>query len=99
MIDDAIQIQATGVSLTTSGTSTNATIPNTASGTKPNYIRICVTANCFVKIGQSGVAATNTAILMIPTDHLILKVSGNTTIAAIQQAGAGICNVMPLEDL
>lgn len=99
MIDDAIQIQAVGVSLTTSITSTNATIPTTASGTKPNYIRICVTANCFVKIGPAGVVATGNDILMIPTDHLVLKVSGNTAIAAIQQGAAGICNVMPLEDL
>jgi len=99
MISDAIQIQAVGVSLTTGAASVNATIPNTASAIKPNYIRICVTANCFVKIGPAGVVATGNDILMIPTDHLILKVSGNTTIAAIQQAAAGICNITALEDL
>lgn len=99
MIDDAIQIQAVGVSLTTSGTSNRGTIPNTASGTKPNYIRISVTANCFVKVGDSSVVATNADILMVPADNLILKVSGNTNIAAIQQGSAGICNITPLEDL
>ena len=98
MIDDAIQIQAVGVSLTTAVTSTSAAIPNTASAIKPNYIRICVTANCFVKIGQTGVAATNADILMIPTDHILLKVSGNTHIAAIWAGTAGICNITALED-
>lgn len=99
MIDDAIQIQAVGVSLTTGAASVNATVPYTASATKPNYIRICVTANCFVKIGASGVVATANDILMNPSDCLILKVSGNTTIAAIQQAAGGICNITALEDL
>jgi len=99
MIDDAISIQAAGVSLTTGAASVNSTIPNTSSGTKPNYVRISVTANCFVKVGSAGVAATANDILMIPADHVILKVWGNTTIAAIQQAAAGICNVAPLEDL
>lgn len=99
MIDDAIQIQAVGVSLTTGAASVNATIPNTASATKPKYIRLCVTANCFVKIGQVGVVATGNDILMNPADCLILKVSGNTTIAAIQQAAGGICNITALEDL
>lgn len=66
MIDDAIQIQAAGVTLTTGATSTNAAIPNTASGTKPNYVRIQSTAFCFVKFGATGVAATSSDILLSP---------------------------------
>lgn|ERR1035437_775409 len=100
MIDDAIAVQATGVNITTSGTSANAAIPNNSSGKPPNYVRLSVTANCFVRIGSgSGTTALATDMLMVPADHAILKVAGNTYVAAIQQSGAGICNVTPLEDL
>lgn len=97
---DAIKVVASGVSITTGAASANAAIPNNSSGKPPNYIRISVTANCFIKIGVGvGTAATSTDLLMIPADHCILKVNGETYIAAIQQASAGVCNVVPLEDL
>lgn len=99
MIDDAIQIQAAGATLTTSGTSTNAAIPNTASGTKPKYVRIQSTAFCFVKFGAAGVTATSSDILLSPNESEIYKVSGNAFIAVIQQASAGLLNITPLEDV
>ena len=99
MIDDAIQIQAAGVTLTTGAASTNSAIPNTASGTRPNYARIQSTAFCFVKFGAAGVTATSNDILLSPNESEIYKVSGNTYIAGIQQAAAGLLNVTPLEDL
>lgn len=99
MIDDAIQIQASGAILTTSATSQRVAIPNTASGTKPNYVRIQVVNFAYVKFGDSTVtAASTTGILMSPNDREIFKVSGNTHVAVIWQAAAGVFNIMPLED-
>ena len=98
MIDSAIAIQAAGTSITTGVASASAAIPVNSSGIKPTYARVSVSAAAFVKIGQSAVAATANDILVIPGDAIILKVSGNTHIAAIQQTLAGVCNVTPLED-
>ena len=99
MIDDAIQIQAAGSTLTTSGTSQSVAIPNTASGTKPKYVRIQVTTYAFIKFGNgAGTAATSSDILVSPNESELYKVSGNTHVAAIQQAGAGLVNITALED-
>lgn len=98
MIDDAIKIQNAGITLTTGAASTNGAIPNTLSATKPNYVRIQSTAFCFVKFGASGVAATSSDILLSPNESEIYKVNGNTHVAAIQQAAAGLLNIAPLED-
>lgn len=99
MFDDARHIQAAGTSIATSGTSANAAIPNTASGTRPNYVRVQVTAFAYIKFGASGVTATTNDILMSPNEPEVFTVSGNTYIAAIQQAAAGSVNVTPLENV
>lgn len=97
--DDAKQIQAVGASITTSGTSANAAIPNNASGKAPNYVRLQCTNFAFVKFGVSGVTATSNDILLSPNEPEVFQVSGNTYIAAIQQAAAGIVNVTALENV
>lgn len=99
MIDDAITVIATGSNITTGAASASVAIPNTAAGIAPNYIRVSCTAKCYVKIGGSAVAAAAGDLMLDPTESVILKRSGATHIAAIQQAAAGICNVVALEDL
>lgn len=99
MAVEAKQIQAAGVSITTSGTSASQTLPNNASSLKPNYVRVQVTAFAYIKFGVSGVAATTTDILMSPNEPEVFAISGNTHIAAIQQAAAGVVNVTPLENV
>jgi hypothetical protein len=96
-MDEAIQIQAAGVSITTSGTSASQAIPNDSSGRKARYVRVACTALAFIKFGASGVAATSSNILIMPGEAEIFIVSGNTHIAAIQQAAAGVVNVTPIE--
>lgn len=95
---DAFSISATGANITTSAVSASATIPNGANGTLPKYIRISATANAHVRIGAAGLTAVATDILVTPADSFIIKVCGATTIAAIQDAAAGVVNVIPLED-
>ena len=94
-----LQIFATGVSITTSATSANATIPNSSAGVLPRYIRISATANAFVRIGSGAQTAVATDMLVQPAESVILAVNGNNNIAAIQQLAAGIVQVSPVEDL
>lgn len=96
---EAVQIQASGSTLTTSATSQRVAIPNTASGIKPNYVRVQVTNYQFIKFGDLNVTATSNDILVSPNESELYKVNGNTHVAVIQQAAAGLFNVTPLEDL
>jgi hypothetical protein len=96
---EAIQIQASGVTLTTSGTSARNAIPNNASGKAPNYVRIQVTNYAYVKFGDSAVTATTNDVLLSPNESTEFAISGNTHIAVIQQATAGVVNITPLENV
>jgi 1-aminocyclopropane-1-carboxylate deaminase/D-cysteine desulfhydrase-like pyridoxal-dependent ACC family enzyme len=91
----AMQIFATGVTITTGATSASASIPNCANGTKPKYIRVASTASAYVKIGTTAVAGD---VLVQPGDSIVLAVAGASTIAAIQVSAAGTVQVSPLED-
>lgn len=99
MYDDAKVITVSGVTLTTSGTSASAAIPNNSSGLRPNYVRIQVTNYAFIKFGVSGAAATANDILISPNEPEVFAISGLTHIAAIQQAAAGVINITAMENL
>jgi hypothetical protein len=94
-----IAVNAVGTTITTSGTSASATIPNDASGNIPRYVRVSATAAAYVKIGVSSATATTNDILVQPADAIILEIpSGVTKIAAIQDSAAGKVNVVPLDN-
>jgi hypothetical protein len=98
-MDDYITCTAVGTTITTSGTSASATIPNNSAGEVPRFVRVSATAACYVKLGVSSATATTNDILVQPADAVILQVpSGVTKIAAIQDSAAGKCNVIPLEN-
>lgn len=99
MIDDAISVIATGSNITTSGTSARVAIPNTASGIAPFYVRVSCTAKAYIKLGDSTITAAAGDLLLDPTESVILKTCRATYLAAIQQASAGVVNVVPLEDV
>jgi hypothetical protein len=99
MIDCALSVIATGSNITTSGTSARTTIPNAASGSAPFYVRVACTVAAYVRLGDSSVVAAAGDTLLAPGESLVLKVCGATHIAAIQQASAGVVNVVPLEDV
>lgn len=98
-MDDAKHIQAVGVTITTSGTSARGAITNNGSGEKPRYVRVQSSAFAYIKFGDSSVTATTNDALLSPNEPEVFVVSGNTHIAAIQQASAGVVNVTPLENL
>ena len=95
----AIQIFATGVSITTGVASAGATIPLDSAGRVPRYIRISVTANAHVRIGGGVQTAVATDLLVCVSDSIIISVNGSTHIAALQQMVAGVVQVSPVEDI
>ena len=95
----ALQIIATGISITTSAVSAGATIPLSTSGAVPRFIRISASAAAFVRIGTGAQTAVLTDMLVVPGDALVIATLGCNNIAAIQQAAAGIVQVSPVEDI
>lgn len=95
----AVLVTVTGATITTSGTSAGATIPNNSAGEKPRYIRVAATAAAYVRIGVGAQTAVTTDMLVQPGDAVVMAVpSGVTHIAAIQVTAAGVVQVSPLEN-
>lgn len=98
--EGAIMVVSTGVNLTTSGTSANATIPNCSSGEIPRYIRITASTGAYVRIQASGTpVAVNTDMMVQPGDAVIIAVCNYTKIAALQVSAPGVVQVSPLENM
>ena len=94
-----INVIVTGVSITTSGVSASATIPNDSAGNLPRYVRVASTAAAYVRLGKTSATAVTTDILVQPADAFILAVGGNDKIAAIQDTAAGKVQISPLENM
>ena len=94
-----LMVFATGVSITTSGTSASATIPNMSSGELPRYIRVAASQAACVRLGKTTATAVTTDLQVQPGDAVILCVAGCDKIAAIQVAAAGVVQVSPLENM
>lgn len=93
------KIATSGVTITTSAVSANASIPPNSSGTAPNYVRVQTTNYAFIKFGAAGVAATSNDVLISPNEPEVFSVNGFVSIAAIQQAAAGVVNITPLDNV
>ena len=96
--EGAIRVTATGTNQATGAASARVAIPVTAANTAPRYIRVAGINECYVKVGDSSVVATNGDVLVQPADAPTLNVQGCTHIAFIQGAAAGRVNIVPLED-
>jgi len=92
-----LDVNLTGVNITTGAASASATIPNNQAGQVAKYVRIAATANAHVKVGKTTATATATDMLVTPNEAIILNVTGSDTIAAIQDSAAGTVNVVPIE--
>jgi hypothetical protein len=95
-----ITVATTGATLVTGAASASVAIPVASDGNRPRYIRVAGLNACYVKLGTSGVSATNADTLIQPADAVILNVPmGITHIAAIQDSAAGRVNIVPLENV
>ena len=95
----SISVAATGVKITTSGTSASSALPVANSGAVGFHVRIAATVAAHVRLGIGSATAVTTDLLVQPGDAVILRVpSGATHVAAIQASAAGIVVVSPVED-
>lgn len=97
--EGAVMVVATGVNISTSGTSASATIPNMSSGELPRYIRVTASTGAYVRIGNGTVTAVNTDMMVQPGDAVIIAVFNLTKIAALQVSSPGVVQVSPLENM
>lgn len=97
LTSNALAIAATGVNITTSGTSAHHALPTSADGNVPNYCVISTTAACHVRWGQGTQTAVTTDFYLPANLPVLIKTSGSTDIAAIQDTTGGTLNVAPLE--
>lgn len=92
------RILLTGVNITTGAASASAAIPVNSAAIAARYVVVSCTVNARIRVGQSGVTALATDMLIGPSSGpVILDVSGCTHIAAIQDTGAGVVSVCPME--
>lgn len=92
------QIAATGARITTGAASASASVPFNSAGNLPRYIRVAATAAAHVRLGIGSATAVNTDVMVQPGDPLIMAVMNCDTVAAIQEAAAGVVTVTPLEN-
>jgi hypothetical protein len=86
---NAITVTVTGVTLTTSAASANATLPLDSAGNVPKYVRVSASASACVRLGTGTPVAVGTDLMIGPGDTVILATGGYTKIAAIWVAAAG----------
>lgn len=95
-----VTVTSVGTTLTTGAASANAAIPVASDGNRPRYLRVAATAESYVKLGTSGVAATTNDLLVQPADAVLLAIpNGITHIAVIQGTASAKVNIMPLENI
>lgn len=95
---DGVGISVTGATVASGATSANVAMPTLPGGVAPKWVRIAASNAAYVKLGGTGVTAAAGDAIVQPGDALILRASGHTFIAAIQQSVAGIVQISPLDD-
>lgn len=94
--DDSLIVTQTGTTITTSGVSAAATIPNNSANSVPRFVYVAATAAAYVHFGATSTAGD---MLIQPGDAQVLTVpKGVTQISAIQVSAAGVVQISPLEN-
>lgn len=95
----AITVVKTGANITTGAASARAAIPTAQSGEIPRYVRVSATVAAHVSLGLVTSNAVATDMLLQPGDAVVLSVpQGMTHVCAIQDAAAGVVNIVPMEN-
>ena len=93
----AVMVAAAGVSVTTGASSANVAIPNAADGNRARFVMITAKATAYVKFGAAGVTATSSDVLVGPGQPVIFAVKPFTHVAHLQETGATLVNIVPVE--
>ena len=96
-IEGEFTVNATGVQVTSSGSSARVAIPNAADGNPARHLRVQALATAYVRPCNSTGVATANDILVTPNEQVILNVQGFTHIAYIQETASAKINITPLE--
>lgn len=95
-----ITVTTVGSTLTTGAASANTAIPVASDGNRPRYLRVAATAESYIKLGITGVAATANDLMVQPADAVLLAVpNGITHIAVIQGTAPAKVSIVPLENI
>lgn len=86
-----------GTTVTSSGSSASATIPNAADGNRARFVRLMVTGNLYVQFGKTTATATTSSMLLSPNFDVIISCKQFDKIAYLQEAVAAKLNITPLE--
>jgi hypothetical protein len=94
-----LSVSTVGFSAVTGAASARTAIPVNGAGVVPTFIRVAARNECYIRVGDSSVAATSSGMLIQPGDSVLLSVGrGDTHIAYIQGTAAGQINVTPLDN-
>lgn len=88
---------AVGTTLTSSGISQSATIPNNAAGSRARLVRLQATGNCYVKFTKGAGTCTVNDIMLATNFPEIVDVQQYDTVSYLQETVAAKINVTPLE--
>jgi hypothetical protein len=94
---DFMSVNATGVQVTSGGTSARVAIPNNAAGKQAKHVRLQCTGNVYVRPGDASVTCTVNDILLSPNNDVFLDTANFSNIAYLQETAAAKINITPLE--
>jgi hypothetical protein len=85
------------VQLNAGTTTSNVALPLDASGKPPVACYISTNGTVYVTLGQSGITATASGILMNINNPIILNTRNMTYLAGLSPSGNVLINITPLE--
>jgi hypothetical protein len=102
---DAYRILSVGTTLALTTSSSRGALPTTAevtdatagSSARPRFVRVLPEAACYIKFGDSTVAATLNDILVTPNMPEVFAVRGCTHVAGLTRSGTANLNVTPID--
>lgn len=92
-----IKVAARGATVASGAASASVAIPNDSTGGRAKRVYVAATVAAYIAPGASGVTAAAGDILLPVEQPIILDVGGQTHIAAIQVASAGVVSITPVE--
>lgn len=92
------KLAAAGATITTGAASARTAIPNDSTGARASFIAVAATVAAYVRPGDSAITAAAGDLLLTPgAEPVILDVHGQTHLAGIQVAAAGVVSMTPVE--
>lgn len=85
-----------GATVASGAATARVAIPNDASGNRASFVYVAATVAAYIAPGDSNVEAAAGDILLPVEQPIVLDVHGQSHIAAIQVASAGVVSITPV---